>query len=67
MSLGTLIIEIKDRKLYVVLGGCFMLKKRKQSKHLWKTTTTANRRKRMLTNNKQKVLNRHRAFLQFME
>ncbi|WP_428774292.1 hypothetical protein [Vibrio sp.] len=40
-----------------------MLKRRRQSKHLYKTVA-ANRRKRKLSNNKKKVIWRHRAFMQ---
>lgn len=43
-----------------------MLKKRRQSKHLWKTTA-ANRRRRKQVLNKQKVFHRHRAYAQLLD
>ncbi|CAH8201804.1 hypothetical protein [Vibrio aestuarianus] len=42
-----------------------MLKRRMQSKHLSKTVS-ANRRKRMLANNKKKIIWRNRAFMQLL-
>ncbi|SHO54688.1 hypothetical protein VQ7734_00404 [Vibrio quintilis] len=39
-----------------------MLKRRIQSKHLWRITSTV-RRKRKLANNKNKVFDRHRTFI----
>ncbi|WP_281170151.1 MULTISPECIES: hypothetical protein [Vibrio] len=42
-----------------------MQKRRMQSKRLNKTVT-ATRRKRMLSNNKKKVIARHRAFMQLI-
>jgi hypothetical protein len=43
-----------------------MLRKRNQSKQLWKSTS-ANRRKRKVHLNKQKAFNRKRAALMFFE
>ncbi|GAA5646375.1 MULTISPECIES: hypothetical protein [Vibrio] len=40
-----------------------MLKRKMQSKRLYKTVAT-NRRKRMLANNKKKIIWRNRAFMQ---
>ncbi|MDC0610452.1 hypothetical protein OAP63_06930 [Vibrio sp.] len=40
-----------------------MLKRRKQSRNLWKGTA-AFRRKRKLMNSKKKIFARHRAFVQ---
>lgn len=42
-----------------------MARRIKQSRHLNKTVA-ANRRKRMLSNNKKKVIARHRAFMQLI-
>lgn len=42
-----------------------MLRRKLQSKRLNKTVS-ANRRKRMLINNKKKVIARHRAFMQLI-
>lgn len=42
-----------------------MLRRRIQSNRLSKTVA-ANRRKRMLSNNKKKVIARHRAFMQLI-
>jgi hypothetical protein len=43
--------------------GCFMLRKRRQSKRLWQNTA-AFRRKRKLMYSKKKIFSRHRAFVQ---
>ncbi|WP_277814914.1 hypothetical protein [Vibrio ordalii] len=42
-----------------------MLKRKKLSKHVNKTVA-ANRRKRMLSNNKKKIIWRNRAFMQLI-
>ncbi len=43
-----------------------MLRRRKQSKNLWKSTA-AFRRKRRLMNSKKKIFIRHRTFVQLSE